>query len=101
MDEIDDPRRLWLIQALTAGLLGTGLSSAEAITFGIFGSKPRKLPESQSIYGLSGQVTVNSEPASLATRIKSGDTVQTAQNSEIVFVMSPEFRSTTCRQFNR
>ena len=88
MDEIDDPRRLWLIRALTAGLLGTGLSRAEAITFGIFGSKPRKLPETQSIYGLSGQVTVNNEPASLATRIKPGDTVQTAQNSEIVFVVN-------------
>jgi len=87
MDEIDDPRRLWLIQALTAGLLGTGLSSVEAITFGIFGSKPRKLPENQSIYGLSGQVTVNDEQASLATRIKPGDTIQTAQNSEIVFVV--------------
>ena len=88
MDQIDDPRRLLLIQALTAGLLGTGLSSARAITFGIFGSKPRKLPESQSIYGLSGQVTVNNEQASLATRIKPGDTIQTAQNSEIVFVVN-------------
>ncbi len=88
MDEIDDPRRLLLIRALTAGLLGTGLSSAQAITFGIFGSRPKKLPEGQSIYGLSGQVTVNDREATLATRIKSGDTVQTAQNSEIVFVVN-------------
>ena len=88
MDEIDDPRRLLLIRALTAGLMGTGLSSAQAISFGIFGSKPRKLPESQSIYGLSGQVTVNEQPATLATRIKAGDTVQTARNSEIVFVVN-------------
>ena len=88
MDEIDDPRRLLLIRALTAGLLGTGLSSAEAISFSIFGSKPRKLPESQSIYGLSGVVTVNEQPATLATRIKAGDTVQTARNSEIVFVVN-------------
>ena len=88
MDEIDDPRRLWLIQALTAGLLGAGWSTAEAITFGIFGSKPKKLPEGQSIYGLSGQVTVNDQQATLATRIKSGDTIQTAQNSEIVFVVN-------------
>lgn len=88
MDEIDDPRRLLLIRALTAGLLGTAFTGAEAITFGIFGSKPRKLPEGQSIYGLSGQVTVNDQPATLATRIKSGDTVQTAQNSEIVFVVN-------------
>ena len=88
MDEIDDPRRALLVRALTAGLLGTGWSGAEAITFGVFGSRPRKLPEGQSIYGLSGQVTVNDQPASLSTQIKPGDTVQTAQNSEIVFVVN-------------
>ena len=88
MDDIDDPRRLLLIRALAAGLLGAGLTSAQAITFGIFGSKPRKLPEGQSIYGLSGQVTVNNQQATLATRIKAGDTVQTAQNSEVVFVVN-------------
>ena len=33
-DDIDDPRRLVLIRALTAGLLGLGLTSAQAITFG-------------------------------------------------------------------
>ena len=88
MDEIDDPRRLLLIRALTAGLLGTAWSGAEAISFSIFGSRPRKLPEGQSVYGLSGQVTVNDQPATLATRIKSGDTVQTAKNSEIVFVVN-------------
>ena len=87
-DDIDDPRRLVLIRALTAGLLGLGLTSAQAITFGIFGSRPRKLPEGQSIYGLSGNVTVNDQQATLATRIKAGDTVQTAQNSEIVFVVN-------------
>ena len=88
MDQIDDPRRALLVRALTVGLLGAGWSSAEAITFGVFGSRPRKLPEGQSIYGLSGQVTVNDQPASLSTQIKPGDTVQTAQNSEIVFVVN-------------
>ena len=88
IDDIDDPRRLFLIRALTAGLFGAGLSEAQAITFGIFGSRPKKLPEGQSIYGLSGQVTVNDQAASLATPIRSGDTVQTAQNSEVVFVVN-------------
>jgi len=88
MDVIDDPRRQLLIRALSAGLLGAAGSSAQAITFGVFGSRPRKLPPGQSIYGLSGQVTVNDQPADLATKIKPGDTVQTAQNSEIVFVVN-------------
>ncbi len=87
-DEIDDPRRLLLIRALSAGLLGASVPGAQAITFGIFGSRPRKLPEGQSIYGLSGRVTVNDKEASLDTRIRSGDTVQTSQNSEIVFVVN-------------
>ena len=87
-DEIDDPRRQLLIQALGAGLLGLSVPAANAITFGIFGSRPKKLPDGQSIYGLSGQVTVNDKEANLSTPIKAGDTVQTAQNSEIVFVVN-------------
>ncbi len=87
-EEIDDPRRQILVQALAAGLLGAAWTPARAITFGIFGSKPTKLPEGQSIYGLSGQVTVNDETATLQTRIRPGDTVQTANNSEIVFVVN-------------
>lgn len=87
-DPIDDPRRLLLIRALSAGLLGSALTPAQAITFGIFGSKPSKLPPNQSIYGLSGDVTVNDQKATLETRIKAGDTVQTARNSEIVFVVN-------------
>ena len=87
-NEMDDPRRLVLIRALSAGLLGLALPTAEAITFGIFGSRPTKLPQGQSIYGLSGQVTVNDKDATLATPIRAGDTVQTAQNSEIVFVVN-------------
>ena len=87
-DEIDDPRRQLLIRALTAGLLGFSVPAAQAITFGIFGSRPKKLPAGQSIYGLSGQVTVNDKEATLETAIRAGDTVQTAQNSEIVFVVN-------------
>jgi hypothetical protein len=87
-DEIDDPRRQLLVRALTAGLLGAASSSTLAVTFGVFGSRPRKLPPGQSIYGLSGQVTVNEQPADLSTKIKPGDTVQTASNSEIVFVVN-------------
>ena len=87
-NEIDDPRRQVLIRLLSAGLLGLSAPAAQAITFGIFGSRPRKLPEGQSIYGVSGQVTVHDKEATLATQIKPGDTIQTAQNSEIVFVVN-------------
>ena len=86
--EIDERRRLLLIRALAAGLLGAALPSAEAITFfGLFGSRPQRLPAGQSVYGLSGEVLVNDQSASLATPIQAGDTVQTGRNSEIVFVV--------------
>jgi len=88
IEDIDDPRRQWLILALAAGFFGATHASAQAVTFGIFGSRPRKLPPGQSIYGLSGQVAVNDKEATLATTIKPGDTVQTGQNSEVVFVVN-------------
>ncbi len=86
-DTIDDPRRRILIQALSTGLFTTALTDANALSFGIFGSRPSKLPAGQSIYGLSGEVTVNDQAATMTTQIKPGDTVQTAKNSEIVFVV--------------
>ena len=84
--EADDPRRRLLIQALAAGAFSTQLPSAFAA--GIFGSKPEKLPPDQSIYRISGQATVNDQEATLETRIRPGDTVKTAADSEIVFVVN-------------
>jgi hypothetical protein len=86
--DIDDPRRAWLIQALAAGFFAGGLGQARAQGFSIFGTKPSKLPPSQSIYGISGDVKVNDKAATLATPIKAGDTIQTAKNSEIIFVVN-------------
>ena len=85
--EADDPRRRLLIQALAAGLFSATFGRARAAPPGIFGSRPAKLPEGQSIYRISGQVTVNEKEASLDTPIKPGDTVQTGKNSEVVFVV--------------
>lgn len=87
-DDVDDERRLWLIQALGAGLFGAALPQAQAQGFSIFGTKPAKLPPGQSIYGLSGDVTVNNQKATLSTPIKPGDTLQTGKNSEIIFVVN-------------
>lgn len=87
-DEIDDPRRLWLIQALSAGLFATGMGSASAQGFSIFGTRPSKLPPGQSIYGVSGDVRVNAQPATLKTAIKVGDTIETGKNSEVIFVVN-------------
>lgn len=88
-DEIDDPRRKLLVGALATGLLGASFSPAQGATSNsIFGSRPAKLPPTQSIYSISGEVTVNDAPADLQTRIQPGDTVQTAHNSEVIFVVN-------------
>ncbi len=87
-DEVDDVRRLWLIQALAAGMFGAALPQAAAQGFNIFGNKPAKLPPGQSIFGLKGDVRVNNQTASLSTLVKPGDTLQTGKNSEAIFVVN-------------
>ncbi len=87
-DEVDDPRRQWLIQALALGVFGGAVSQAQAQGFSIFGTKPAKLPPNQSIYGISGDVKVNNQQATLATPIKPGDLLQTGTNSEVIFVVN-------------
>lgn len=87
MDEVENPRRRLLIKALATGLFTTGLPGADALAASIFGSRPAKLPVGQSIYRISGQAKVNGQVATMETRINPGDTVQTAENSEIIFVV--------------
>jgi hypothetical protein len=86
-EEADDPRRRLLIQALAAGLFSTGLPGTNAWAFDLFGSRPKQLPPGQSIYRITGQATVNGKEATMETRIHPGDTVQTAKNSELIFVV--------------
>ncbi|MFA6015363.1 MAG: FecR domain-containing protein [Gallionellaceae bacterium] len=88
LDEVEDPRRRSVIHALTVGLLAAGLPGTNALAAGIFGSRPTKLAAGQSIYRISGQATVNGQEATMETRINPGDTVQTAKNSEIIFVVN-------------
>ncbi len=84
--ELDDPRRRILIQALAAGFF----SSAGNAAAQLFGRAPGKLPAGQSIYRVSGSVTVNSQQATLQTRIVPGDTVETAPNAEVIFAVAQE-----------
>ena len=87
-DDIDDPRRRLLIQALAAGIFAAGLPGSNALAANILGSRPSRLPSEKSIYRITGQATVNGKEATLDTRIKPGDTVQTAKDSEIIFVVN-------------
>lgn len=86
LGELDDPRRRILIQALAAGFF----SSAGNAAAQLFGRAPARLPAGQSIYRVSGRVTVNARQATLQTRIAPGDTVETAPNAEVVFAVAEE-----------
>jgi hypothetical protein len=77
--DIDNERRTWLIQALAAGVF-QGTSS-------LLDAKPSKLGPGRSIFSITGDVQVNDKTATLQTPIRAGDTVQTAKNSEVIFVV--------------
>jgi hypothetical protein len=83
--KIESSQRRRLLQGLTAGLLTTLLPVVKAIaaTF----SLPPRLPATQSVYRVTGRAWVNGNKVDDKTRIKPGDTVKTAQGSEIVFVV--------------
>lgn len=87
-NEVDDPRREWLIKALSTGLFATGMDMAAAQSF--FGSKPARMPAGQNIYSAVGEVRVNNEAATLSTPVKPGDTVQTGANSQVVFAVGTQ-----------
>ena len=87
-EEKDDPRRRTLLQALSLGVFASGLPVGDALAQSIFGSRPSRLPPTQSIYRLQGAATVNDKEANLQTRINPGDTVKTAKDSEIIFVVN-------------
>jgi len=83
----DDPRRRLLIQALAASLMSALVPSRATLAQSVFGSRPSKLPPEQSIYRLVGAVKVNDRDADLRTRIRAGDTIETARDGELVFVV--------------
>jgi len=87
IDEAEDPRRRLLIKALAAGFLGAGLPWGSALAESIFGNRPSKLPPGQSIYRLSGEVTVNGAPATLQTHVGPNDTIKTGKDGEAIFVV--------------
>ncbi|MFT5658751.1 MAG: hypothetical protein ACI9KN_002032 [Gammaproteobacteria bacterium] len=86
-DKTDDPRRKFLIDALTYGVFGgvntLGLMQASYA----LGDVPKKLPEGRSIYELKGQVRVDGQIATIETRISASSRVETGQNSQVIFVV--------------
>ena len=84
----DELRRLALVKILTiAGMSGVPLAAVKAA---FWGSTPDKLPDDKSIFSLEGDVRVNGQHANLNTRIRGGDVVRTAEQSEVVFAVGSD-----------
>jgi hypothetical protein len=86
-DRYEDPRRRLLIRALASGAFALGVPGAGALAAELFGSRPARLPPGQSIFRMSGTVSVNGTPATMQTPIGPGDTIVTGPGSEVVFVL--------------
>ena len=87
-NDADDPRRRVLLKALAAGALSGSLPTTHAEA-SLFGSVPRKLTE-QSIHSIEGRVLVNGKVATKTTYIGPTDTIETAKNGNIVFVVGKD-----------
>ncbi|MCP4432758.1 MAG: hypothetical protein GY806_17440 [Gammaproteobacteria bacterium] len=102
MDHREDSRRKLLVNALTLGLF-SGISAAGLLVPArALSSLPGKLPEGQSIYSLEGTVIVDGQIASISTRINSGSSIQTGDDSEVIFVVGSDafiLRSNSSIQF--
>jgi hypothetical protein len=84
----EDPRRAFLLKALAAGLLGAGGISGAAAQ--IFGRRPQRLPAGQSVYEVTGPVTVNGQAVSGTTRIAPGDRIETGAGAQLIFVVGAD-----------
>ncbi len=87
-EELDDPRRRWLVQAIASGLITAGLPATHALAESVFGGIPSKLPVGRSVYRIRGQATVNGKEVTPATIIKPGDELETAEGSELIFAVN-------------
>jgi hypothetical protein len=87
--ELEDPRRRWLVQALGLGVLAGALPGT-ALGQSAFGSQPGKLPAGRSIYRAVGEVFVNGKPADMSALIKPGDTIRTGKGAELVFAVGAQ-----------
>jgi hypothetical protein len=86
-DEVEDPRRRRLIEALTLGALGVGFPAGAVFAQGFFGSRPEKLAPGRSVYRIAGTASVNGTAATPETVVRPGDTVETGRDSEFIFVV--------------
>lgn len=90
MNNSEENRRVFLLEALTAGVF-TGITAA-GILYPAYAlsTLPDRLPKGQSIYRLSGEVTVNGMLANMNTIITPNSVIRTGADGEIIFVVASD-----------
>ncbi|MEQ1440182.1 FecR domain-containing protein [Fontimonas sp. SYSU GA230001] len=91
VDEVvDNPRRAFLVRALSLGWLAGGAGWQLDALAGVFGELPGKLPEGRSVFSIDGEVWVNGQRASRDTVIGPDDHVRTGDRSALVAVVGQD-----------
>jgi hypothetical protein len=89
-EDVEDPRRDFLVKALTLGAFALGGANAcsRAVTGGA--NAARTIDPGRSIYRLRGDVRVDGLPATPETRIRPGSRIETGSDAELVFVVGKD-----------
>jgi hypothetical protein len=86
-EPIDDPRRTFLLRALTLGWLVGGSGWQFDALAGVFGELPSRLPAGRSIFSLSGEVLIDGQPATRDSVIGEDAHIRTGAGAALVGVV--------------
>ena len=89
-NDIDDPRRAFLVQALSLGWLAAGLGWQREALADWYGEVPRQLPPGRSVFRIDGDVRVNGQRANKDTVIGVNDHIRTAADASLVAVVGKD-----------
>jgi hypothetical protein len=87
---INDPRRAFLLDALSIGLFASTNIVGVLQAGHAMGDIPAKLPQGRSIFRLEGTVTVDGKIADINTKIGPNSLVRTGPDSLIIFVVETD-----------
>jgi hypothetical protein len=86
----DDPRRQFLVNALSLGVFAGANAAGIFQASHALGKVPPKLPQGRSIYKLKGLVTVDGKIADINTLIGPNSLIKTGSNSQVIFVVASD-----------
>jgi len=90
-DELEDPRRAFLIKALAMGFYASGTASGilqPVLAMG--GRVPKELAPGKSVYDVQGMVTVNGQQVTLDTQIPHDAQVVTGEDGMMIFAVGQD-----------